>query len=551
GNRNGSHCRFVDPMIYSLVGWSNTLIEALAIAAIVWSTLALGAAWGWGFAIAFALLAASFLIWATIRFLAESTSGALQSRKSSETVHTAGSSTTVVLLVPPLRIHSPWFSIFTVCAAAYLIFQVLPLPVSVVRVLSPARVTHEQRFAQALGKPMPATLTLAVDKHASRRALTLAAAAIMAFAAGAYLSHSRSRIHRVMRALLFLALFEAVYGLAENLSGHGYIYWIPVGDDVARGSFFNRNHFAATLALFLPIAIGWFYFRASAVKSRHEASHILPATSLDVLGSKQGLWLLLPAVLVVAIIQSQSRGGFSSMLLAAALMFGIGARTRSARTLSFLAIPLALAMFAYGLNSDYQLVLDRFGELTRNTASEGRTTIWKDSMGILRDYSLFGVGLGNFPRVYMQYASVGTLDYPYMAHNEWLEGVIALGWVGMTLLLLALIAFFVKTFSRIRHAGPDYPWLLGCWCGLLGLAFHSFAEFNFHIPSITITACFLAGILMSANILPHKRRGSHVSRSSAGHGSTKRSIAKSVSAAKAIAKTDVEPAGAADGTAAP
>jgi len=497
--------------------WGNFALEALVIAAVMWSTLALGAAWGWGLAVTFALLSATFCLWVGMRLLA----GDLPHRKPPEGgIKDPASKTSESAerpLAPALRIRSRMACIVVAALGAYVILQTLPLPVPLVRLLSPLRVAHEQRFREALGEPLPRVLPLTVDRHASQRALNVVALAVMAFTAGAYLSTSRTRVRRVMRILVVLALVEALYGLAENLSGHAYILWIPVGGDVARGTFFNRNHFAATLALFLPVMIGWFYYRVAAAKSRHDQTHMLPATSWDILQSRQALWLIPPAVLVTAIIQSQSRGGFSSMLLAAALMFAIGARSKAARTVSWLGIPLALAMFAYGINSDYQDVLDRFGQLTRSSSADSRTIIWKDSLGILRDYSLFGVGLGNFPRVYMQYASVSTLVYPYMAHNEWLEGLVTLGGLGMGLVVIALVGFFVRAFLQIRHAGTDYPWMLGCWCGLVGLAFHSFAEFNLHIPSITVTAALMAGILLGTHVATHSRGKSHDSEKHGSH----------------------------------
>jgi O-antigen ligase len=398
---------------------------------------------------------------------------------------------------PPagLYAHSRIATLVALALIAYVLIQMFPLPAGVVALLSPARASWEAAFREALQMPPARLLTLSVDPEGSRRALALVAAAIMAFAAGAYLVTSRTRVRRVVAVLLGVAILEALYGLAESLTGHQQVLWIPVDEEFARGTFYNRNHFAAMLSLFVPVSIGWFYYRTAAARSELEKTHLLPATSWDVLGSRQGLWLIAPALLVLGVIQSFSRGAFSSMLLGIALMFGIGARGRTTRAVSWLSVPLALAILAYGIQSDYQVVLERFGMLAEDVQQEGRTRIWNDSLGIVRDYPLFGVGLGNFPRLYMQYASVDTMWYPSQAHNEWLEALITLGAVGMSLAVVALVAFFVTTFRRIRRSGRDQPWLLGMWCGLIGLAMHCFAEFNLHIPSLAITAALFAGIL--------------------------------------------------------
>lgn len=472
--------------------WGNRLFEVLVLGAVVWSTLALGAAWGWGKAVTFGLLAAAFCLWAGMRLL----EGEKWHWPTQEELDRMGNDSLVAPAAPPLPVESRLACVLACALGAYVLLQVLPLPVSFLSVLSPTRVVQEQKFWQVLGEPPASLLTLSVDANTTRRALCLFAAAVMAFTAGAYLATSPRRARRVVYVLLVLATVEAIYGLVEYLTGHQQIFWIPVKGDFARGTFYNRNHFAATLALFLPVAIGWFYFRAAAAKSRLDRGHLLPAASWDILGTKQALWLFVPAILLFGIIQSYSRGGFSAMILGTALVFAIGARSRPARALSWLTIPLALALFVYGIHSEYQVVFDRFGELVENTSAEGRTTIWADSLGIMRDYALFGVGLGNFPRVYMQYASVDTLSYPYQAHNEWLEGLITLGMLGMGLVLVTLIAFFIKSFRQIRQSGRDQPWLLGIWCGLIALTLHCFGEFNLHIPSIAVTASLLVGILL-------------------------------------------------------
>jgi len=470
--------------------WGNRAFDTLVLGAVAWSTLAFGATSGWGLAVTYGLLAAAICLWAGMRLLAGDEPNSNQA---------TGIAASTEGLAAPLRIRSRAACLLTLVLAAYVMLQVFPLPAGLVGRLSPARFALETKFSNALQGGAVNSLTLSVDPAATRRAMNLVAAAFMALTAGLYISTSRLRAHRAVQALIGLALVEALYGLLENLTGHRHIFRIPVGGDFARGTFFNRNHYAATLALFLPVTIGWFFFRMASAKARYEKSRAMPAMPWDVLGTRQGLWLLAPAILMLGIVQSQSRGGFAAMMLGTALMFAIGARRRPLRLAAWLAIPLAVALFAFGINSDYQAILDRFGDIARDARAEGRIAIWRDSLGILRDYPLFGIGLGNFPRVYMQYAGAGTMVYPYQAHNEWLEGLITLGAIGMAVVLGAAAGFGVETFRQVRQARRDQLWLLGCWCGLIALAVHSVGEFNLHIPSIAISAALVAGILWGSD----------------------------------------------------
>jgi O-antigen ligase len=470
-------------MIRSLCTVGNRLFDALVLGAVVWSTVALGGAWELGMAVTFGLMAAATVLWAGMRLVAVSRPDAPREASS---LSADGE-------VRPIAIDSRAAALIAVLFA-YLTFQLLPLPAGWVAVFSPTRAEQEAQFRQALGLPAFSTLALSIDPAHSRNAMAIVGLAAMGFTAGAYIATSRRRVRRAVMVLLGLVCFEAVYGLVEELSGRQQILWIPVSGDFARGTFFNRNHYAALLALYLPLAVGWCFHRVSTTAGRARCG--LPLSPAELLSGRRALWLLLPPVIVLGIIQSQSRGGFAAMVLGLVLMAGLTLRSRVARSASWLALPLVVLLFAYALTSEYQLVFDRFGGLVRDGGLGGRAAIWQAGLPIVRDYPLFGVGLGNFPRIYMQYAAVDTANYPYQAHNEWLEGLIVLGMVGMVIVVVAVAAFFVAAYLHARAAGRDRTWLLGAWCGLVALAFHCFGEFNLHIPAIALSAALLAGMLV-------------------------------------------------------
>ena len=231
--------------------------------------------------------------------------------------------------------------------------------------------------------------------------------------------------------------------------------------------------------------------------------NLLPPTSWDMLNSRHSLWLFVPAILIMGIIQSHSRGGFASMLFSLAIMLFAGVRSRMTRTFSAVGILLALAIFGYAINSDYQAVIDRFKDSAREYEGEnGRMALWRNSLGMMADYPWFGIGPGNFADAYRHYERGSYSSSPYQAHNEWLEGFLTFGIWGMCPLVIAVVICFAKSFHTIRRAGRDKPWLLGIWCGLLGLMLHSFVEFTFHSPGIAITASVLMGLLLGFK--PHR-----------------------------------------------
>lgn len=480
-------------MSNSLVRWVTGAIQALVIAAAFWGVMIHSAFWVLSTTMLFALLGSAICLWAALRLFTRATPDSPRRRTTSNTP------------VPALTIQSPWIWGPIVLLGLITIAQTVPLPVELVGLVSPKRVDLAHRLSLALPELRTNFLTISVDPGSSRKQLPFLLFPIMAFILGNFLASSRKRARTVVRILIYVAIVEGLYALAEQLSGHMYILWIPYSGDDALGTFVNRNHFAAIMSLFLPVTIGWLYFHITHVTDNADADERLPPTSWDILTSRHGLWVLAPVIIMMGIIQSHSRGGFSSMLFGIAIMIGAGLRSRVARTFAAAGIVLALVTFVYTINSDYRTMLDRFEELQQAGSEDGRVTTWRNSMGIVRDYPLFGIGPGNFADVYRQHDKESTGFSPYQAHNEWLEGLLTFGFIGMCPLYAALVFCFVKSYRIVCQADRDKPWLLGVWCGLLGLVLHSFVEFTFHSPGIIIPASLLMGLLLGFERLNKSR----------------------------------------------
>ncbi|OPZ22781.1 MAG: O-Antigen ligase [candidate division BRC1 bacterium ADurb.BinA364] len=435
-------------------------------------------------ALALSLLGAAFCLWLGLRLFAATAGGGPSAGAFCEAWGRSSLSIWLLLLA----------------LGALVVLQTVPLPASLVERISPKRAEWQREFGQLLPELRMDSIPLSVHEESTRRALVPFAAALLAFFAGGLIGSRRHRARRAVFWLLACSVLVALYGLLEQLSGHRQILWIPYEGDYARGTFFNRNHFAALLAMFAPVAVGWMYFRSGAPHLDDEEA-AMPATPWDVFFTRQGLWLLAPAALALGVIQSWSRGGFASMVVGLALMLVLGFRGKMSRSAGILGLLLGAVLFAYSLNSDYEIVLDRFSQVANERDSPlSRTTIWKNSIPIARDYRWFGVGLGNFPAVYRQYEQASPSSYPYQAHNEWLEALISLGAIGAAILGLCVFLIAAKSFSRIHKTSDDFPWLLGAWCGLIGFAFHCVCEFNMHILGLSLTASFLAGILVRIRV---------------------------------------------------
>lgn len=466
-------------MRFSLTLWAVRLVDLLTLAAIAVCLLLFGGVWGVGFAVTFGLLASAFSLWAVSRAIAGEPGGANRAP--------------VAPAALPVRSILVW--LLPLFASSWLVLQIVPLPVSLVQAVSPERVEQAELIEGLLPEFGSESLTLAVSASNSRRALLTVVAALMAFVLGMSASTHRSRARGYIVVLLLMLLVEALYGLSESLTGQAHALWYSAADGAsASGTFINRNHYAALLSIFFPVSIGWFLFSVGDSQQAGRNRGMLPPTAWDRLGSRQGMWMLVPCMLAVSVIQSHSRGGFSTLLLGVGLFLAIGARRTGVRTVSIFGIALALALFAFGVNSDHEELAERFDQV--DEGAHGRLAAWGEASDILADYPIAGIGLANYTLVYPQYSRENNASTITHAENEWLEGFVAVGYVGMAPVVIALLLLFAITLRRIENAGNDMPWVLGIWCGLLGLALHSAVEGILHLPAIVLIGALLAGLLL-------------------------------------------------------
>jgi O-antigen ligase len=128
-----------------------------------------------------------------------------------------------------------------------------------------------------------------------------------------------------------------------------------------------------------------------------------------------------------------------------------------------------------------------------------RVSMAADSLRVFRAHPFAGVGLGGFETAYPPYQSVPGEKRVDHAHNDYAEALAETGTVGGILIVAALTFFFVQTGKNFRAsrapASDIVDWLrLGATIGCLGLLFHSFFDFNLHIPANAAWFVVCAGL---------------------------------------------------------
>ena len=273
-----------------------------------------------------------------------------------------------------------------------------------------------------------------------------------------------------------------------------YGIWKPDESWAVFGPYENRTHFANYLILAIPVAAGLgleaMQATARAWRRRGRRRWI---SLLEGEGPAAIRWTVAAAVIVVALLASQSRGGLVSFAISIAVLIVLMRRGGAVLVMLLALLPLAFWMFQEGRINHGEPLWS-----ANDTRLPVRPLIWRDSLRMLPDFPLLGVGLGAFPAAYRRYQTV-ILHYVIpAAHNEYLQAVLELGLAGAVLMGLLIVKFLHRGLAAARWD----TLAAGAFAGVIAGAVHNFVDFNLHIPANAVTFAVLAGLAVQPPRLP-------------------------------------------------
>lgn len=143
-------------------------------------------------------------------------------------------------------------------------------------------------------------------------------------------------------------------------------------------------------------------------------------------------------------------------------------------------------------------LLARFADMnhTSDISPDTRVQIWRDAMGLVKDYPLFGCGMGGFESCFLKYKTVApmfTVDY---AHNDYLQVLAELGVLGFAAGLLFVGRVFQRSVRGIFHSSSiDGRHLaIACVASMTAMLLHSFVDFNMYVPAGGMLFAWIAGM---------------------------------------------------------
>ena len=383
--------------------------------------------------------------------------------------------------------YLPLLIFFILC-----LFQTVPLPSSILELLSGKSLEIWESTRSVLTDIGSASntklFTISVYPNATlKKTLLLLSYLVFGIVVSRSFRQART-LNLAIFPIFAVMVIESALGISQ--------YLFSGGDEVASGTFINRNHFAGFLEICFPLALGYVLSMGDWSKS-NKKSFLRRLVSSDN-AQKQTLFLFLLGVVLLSIILSESRGGIFSMVVSLLFFSLVSSRfLRKGIEIKWMIYAvLAVALF-FGVYIGLYPILERYLLMEGDLPS--RTLVWKDIIRIIKDFPLFGTGLGTFGYVYPLY-KVSVLDpivYIY-SHNDYLQILAETGLAGFLSLMFALALFVLSSIRNLVRLSTEQHYsrfflLLGALTGIFSILIHSFVDFNLQIPSNGLYFAFLIG----------------------------------------------------------
>jgi len=370
-------------------------------------------------------------------------------------------------------------------------FQALPLPFAVAETFNPtAELVRPLIPYLGLDRPPAVAWSVAAPETVDAL-LRLVAYVLLSLAAAIAFDDAPSR-RRFAMVLVGSAVFQAVYGSAEYLSGHQHIFAFAKKHylDSATGTFINRNHLATYLAMALPfgLALSLPEERRVPERARTWRERLVAASSGSALvrllaaGACALLWM--------GLLLSHSRAGLVAALAAAAIVLVRYRTLRAARWAAAIGACVLLTLLTLELA---QAPGERFFSIRDDIeARGGRLAVWRDASALVAVRPILGWGFGTFESAFPTVQSA-DIDLRYdHAHNDWLEWSID----GGLLALAAAIALLVLALRPPRPAaasGFDAAFGVAARAAVVAAALHGAWDFSLRIPAVAVVGAVVLG----------------------------------------------------------
>lgn len=379
-------------------------------------------------------------------------------------------------------LYEKWIRCFFYSFLVFLGFQIIPLPVFLLKILSPRTIDILSSLEDQLPAFHPVSLVPFETLVYGFQFLVFG----LFFLVMVNIKLRKREMISLLNIAALSAVIQVIFAFLKYVQGNRYFFLFFFETDRFQdrltGTLGNSDHFAFYLEMILPLILSLFFINLRFF----ERNRSIREKILSIVNErKRTIFYFISAVLLgVGVILTGSRGGVSTLILSV-IIFGLFSAYLRFSTdvqgkLKVIFIVSLCAVLLIGVHN----TVERF--LKTQIEKENRlNTRWPGTITMVSDFPLFGTGFGTFRYSYYLYDNEGGSSWTTHAHNDYLEVFSDGGIIGGILLLSLLGMIMVSIYKmwwKRRH--PEVKMLgVGIIVSLFAVLFHSVFDFALRIPA--------------------------------------------------------------------
>jgi O-antigen ligase/tetratricopeptide (TPR) repeat protein len=388
-----------------------------------------------------------------------------------------------------------------VCLLVFILIQLVPLPASIVKIISPSAFNIYKETSVLSGPD--GWMFLTIHRKATLMEFFRMAAYASFYILTVQLLTNKELLKKTVTAIVVFASFLSFFGILQYLLSNNKIYWFR---ELTRGGepfgpYVNHNHYAGLMGMLFPLVLSQFlYYKPTITYAslRERVVEIFDQYKTNVY-IVLGFFAVLTAT---TIFLTLSRGAIISLSISMVIFGALLLRSRSSRKrgviviLIFVLVLLSVGWFGW------EPVFSKFGSIRNAQGAPAgyRISIFQDSKGIINDFFLSGSGFGSFSDIYKRYRTIRSEYFIEHVHNDYIELFTDGGIIAFSLAVWFLADVLIKSYRSFRKRKDPYSSYLfiGSAAGISYMLAHSISDFNMHIGANGLFFFFLAGLAVSS-----------------------------------------------------
>ena len=376
----------------------------------------------------------------------------------------------------------------------FLLFQIIPLPVSMLKLISPITVKSYFLFSEefpgfmAISKVPVETLMFGI------RLFVL----IVFFLSFIRINFRIRDLISVINVLILSASIQAIFGVIKYSIKSDKFFLLfhqidkPQKTEFLTGVLGNPNHFAFYLEMIIPLALTVLLLKLDVLEPNSGFKEKFIAN----LKKDKGFPVLFIMVIMfnISIVLTGSRAGIitlvTTLIIFSLLMIYLTRSKIFRKKVKVIFITIALVTLYIGIKN----TTNKF--MNTSTDNGGRFLRWPNSMVMFKDFPVFGTGFGTYKYSFLLYDTDLGGKWSTNAHNEYIESLTDGGLFGtvLGLMILGMLIYAIFKMWKARRHPKIRLFGIGILSAIYAALFHSFFDYSLRIPSNSLVFILLLGL---------------------------------------------------------